>query len=157
MNRVRVAGDVPAGLAHVAGPHAATPPVLGETDLFGMAEPVGRVDEHPERPRMRVGETVEKRGILGHAVERGLPGRIGQRGDPLGVVDDPVALGPGHLLDGAHERASQVCVADSPVDLGREADFRPVEVFPKPLAGGLAKQCRQCGHADLLSGDSHDC
>ena len=133
--------DTSTGLAHVAGPHAPPPPVLREADLFGMAEPVGRVDEHPERPRMRVGETVEKSGALCHAVDRRLSGPIGQRGDPLGVVHHPVALDPGHLLDGAHERAGKIGIPDTPVDLDRKVDFRPVEIFPKPLAGGLAKQC----------------
>lgn len=103
---------------------------------------------------MRVREPVEEGGIVRDAVDRGLPRLVGQRMDALGVVRDAVTLNAGHLLDGAEKRPRQLGLRHAPVELGGQADFRPVEAFAQRLAGRLAKEGGQCSHRDLLSGDS---
>ena len=85
---------------------------------------------------------------------RVLPRLIGQAMDALGVVRDAVTLNAGHLLDSAEKRPRQLGLRHAPVELGGQADLRPVEVFAQRLAGRLAKEGRQCSHRDLHSGNS---
>lgn len=150
----RVALHDASGVGHVARPHPTAPAVLREADFLGVTKAVLRIQEHPERPRVRVREPVEEGRIVGHAVDRGLPRLVGQGMDALGVVRDPVALDAGHLLDGAEKRPGEVGVRCGPVELGGQDDLRPVEVFAQRLAGRLAKEGGQCSHRNLLSGDS---
>ena len=76
----RIPTDNAPGLGHVPGPHPAPTPVLGEPDLLGMAEPVLRVDEHPQRSLVRIAQAVEEGAIRGNAVERRLPRLVRERG-----------------------------------------------------------------------------
>jgi len=115
-------------LADEPVPAPTTAPLIGVTDLLGMAEPNRFVQEHPERTCMAICQIIEHRAVVDHAVECGLPRIIGQGAHTLGVIDDAGAGFVVQFVDGPQGDACDFRLRRLPIDLGRKLDAGVVEI-----------------------------
>lgn len=142
----RVARNGAAWLANEGVPHPAITFVIGVTDLFGMPEAVGMVDEQPDRPRVAVRLVVKQVVLGGDRVECRLPCFVRHGRDTLGVVDHAGQRGIVHLVDGAQQRAYDVRFWCVPVHRDRQRDPAMLKIVPQRRCWRITEKAGQCRH-----------